>query len=57
MGGVGGGVRVEFGLGGQVGLDGILVDVRQVGGVIVGVVDAMVCVASFPDIQFALEAK
>ena len=57
MGWVGGGVWVEFGLGGQVCSDGILVDVIEMGGVIVLVGDAVVCEASFPDIQFAPEAK
>ena len=57
MGWIGGGVRVEFGLGGQVCSDGILVDVGEVGGVIVLVGDAVVCEALFPDIQFAFQAE
>jgi hypothetical protein len=48
---------VEFGLGGHVCSDGILVDVGEVGGVVVGVGDAVVCVASFPDFQFTFEAE
>jgi len=44
---------VELGLGGQVCSDGILVDVGEVGGVVLLVGDAVVCEASFPDIQLA----
>lgn len=54
---VGGGVRVEARLGGQVCTDGILMDVGEVGGVVVLVVDAVVGEASFPDIQIAFQAE
>ena len=57
MGWVGGGVGVETRFGGQVCLDGIFVDVGEVGGVVVLVVDAVVCKASFPNIQFAFQAE
>ena len=53
MGWGGGGVGVEFGLGGQVCSDGILVDVREVGGVVVGVGDAAAVVTAFPYVEFA----
>ena len=53
MGWGGGGVGVEFGLGGQVCSDGILVDVRDAGGVVVLIGDPVVCVASLPDVEFA----
>lgn len=57
MGWVGSGVRVEARFRSEVGADQVLVDVSQMGGVVVGVGDAVVCEASFPDIQFALQAE
>jgi hypothetical protein len=57
MGWVGGGVWVEFGLGGQVRSDGILVDVGEVGGVIVGVENTTAVVPGLPYVEFALQAE
>ncbi len=54
---VGGGVRVEFGLGGQVCSDGISLDVSEAAGVVVGVENTTAIVAAFPHVEFALQAK
>ena len=50
-------MRVEARFRSEVGADRVLVDVGLMGGVVVGVDDAMVCEASFPDIQFAFQAE
>jgi hypothetical protein len=51
---VGGGVRVEVGLGGQVCSDGILVDVSEVGVVVLGVENTTTVVSGLPYVEFAL---
>ena len=47
---VGGGVGVERGFGCEVCADGILVDVSVMGGEVVRICDAVVCVAALPDV-------
>ena len=57
VGSVCGGERIKFGASSQFCADGVLVDVVDVGNVVVRIGDAVVCVTSFPDVQFALELK
>ena len=54
---VGGGVGVEGRFRSEVGADRVLVDVGLMGCVIVGVGDAVICVAALPYIQFAFHSK
>ena len=57
MGWVGGGVGVKFELGGQVCSDWVLVDVGEVGGVVVGVENSTAIVSGLPDVEFGLQAE
>jgi hypothetical protein len=51
-GGVGGGVGVGFGVFGEAGGDGVVVDVALVGGEVFGGADLVVCIASLLDGEF-----
>lgn len=54
---IGGGVWVGARLRGQVCSNGVLVDVGEVGSVVVGVDDAATVVTAFPHVEFALQEK